>query len=142
MLVSKKTVVLYILGSVLLVLVCSALVYSFTMQSLQVKKTDLKGTYQFDNGGINNPEYLAVIESSKGDANESAGEFQWYNAAHEMLNQGTCKIQKRDFVTLNVDNQILGMIVNTDGRYYFIDDSFEYHEIFKISEVPSVISIN
>lgn len=75
---------------------------------------------------MNNPEYLAVSESLKSVAKEGEGEFQWYKATQEMVKQGTCKIDKEDFVTLYVDNIIIGMIVITDDKYYFIDNSLEY----------------
>jgi hypothetical protein len=144
MLISKRNILLFILGALLFAMVCSGVLYSNTLKSYEDEKVDLKGTYLMNIQNVSDPEYLAVIipELLEGDENERTGEFQWYDADHKMLKQGTCDLHKRDYVTLMVADEKNGMLVNSNGSYYFIDSSFETYEIRKISDIPNVAIIN
>ncbi len=66
--------------------------YSFSLQSTQIQNADFYGTYQFNIHDMDNIGYLAVMPSSSTTADNSEGEFQWYNVEKEMLLQGICKI--------------------------------------------------
>ncbi|MBA4685729.1 MAG: hypothetical protein H2184_01125 [Candidatus Galacturonibacter soehngenii] len=135
---NKKMIMIYLLSILVTGVICSIIVYSLTLQSMQIKKGDLYGTYQFNIRDLDNTEYLAVILPSAGDANEQEGEFQWYNINNEVLAQGTCKIDKGGFVTFEVDGNSIATIFGVDEKYYFVDDSIIPQEIIKISEEPMV----
>lgn len=139
MFTKKKTIIISLLSALIVGVVCSIIVYESMSQSPQIGNYDLYGTYQFDIRNINNSEYLAVIPPSKSDANESEGEFQWYNNK-EMLAQGTCKIDTKGFVTFYVDGKSIATQFVINKKYYFVDSSLEPQEITKTSKEPMVFT--
>lgn len=101
-----------------------------------MENSDFYGTYQFDMRDLDNIKYLAVIPPLKGDTKK--GQFQWYNVDKKMLAQGTCKIDKRGFITFYVDEKIIATMFVGDGKYFFVDDTLETQEITRISKEPMV----
>jgi len=134
--IKKKTIMISLLSALVLWVVCLIVVYN--LQPSQVENPSLFGTYQFDIRDIDNTEYIAVIPPSAGDANESEGQFQLYNIDREVLAQGNCKIEKEGFVTFYVDEKSISTIFFIKGKYYFVDDLLEPHEITKTSEEPMI----
>lgn len=134
----KKLIIISLLSALAAGIIFAIAGYAFALQSEQIEKADLYGTYQFHIRNMENIEYLAVIPPSSADANESKGEFQWYNIDQKMLAQGQCKIHKEGFITLYADGKSVATIFIVDKKYYFVDNLSEPQEITKISEEPMV----
>lgn len=113
------------------------------LQSLQMKSSDLYGSYQFNiRDNINNTKYLVIIPPLVSDANQNEGQFEWYDVNEKMLNEGSYKIDAEGFVTFYADEKSIATLFVVNKKYYFIDNSLESQEIIKISDEAIVSTPN
>lgn len=136
---SNEKRILYIMSILLLIMISIITLYYSAKGSPHTKNDIFKlyGTYQFNMHTLDG-DYLAIIPPSNDDQSNE-GQFEWYNnRKHEMLLQGTYKINNKGILSLYVNKKNIGILVVIDKSYYFINDSLEPQKIKKTSPIATL----